>query len=552
MVRWGGRALTEIILIKDDCELFAANFIKYSENFDELELMLSQMTTEEEQLVVPGYLFERLKYAMTHNHVDYVANGSVQKLLKKKFYDGPVNFVDFEKSIMAKKILYVVVLIFLTPIWLFLYLIFPASDTPTGKFVKSWMEMPFMRFMVQATIYLVVCVMVTSSSIQTDIFFLDKYADLASKRNCLQRVLVFNETRCLGDYGDFTPEQRENFQNPDLFGAYIRNQGSEVNKVTHTNTTIHYMSDSITVIWIFGNLYKETLTIWSDGFIDYSSDWVNALNILLNVCFINGVALKYSFTLIHGYKPLELFAGESFHPLQVASALRAVGLLLLLFKLYKFLRVMQLVGRQQVLLSDSFQVSFRFFFLFLFIALAFSVGSNGIIWRTYRAYIRNCQKFPNGTYYHVEPVTIPCPTNLAPGSIEELIRYQEFLEVFATFFFGMFDGSAYILGIFPSYENAQEWSLALLYSAYVFFTVIIRLNIITSLVISAVIFSSKTECKLFKFRRAVLMFHFIHGEDPLPPPFNIIPSLYRITAWYKGTNMLVTTEHHPSKFYKYW
>ena len=71
-------AKDDLMVIKNNCETFAANFIKQVATFEDLELTLSQMTTEDVTLVAPGDRWERLKYAMTNNHIEFVANASVQ------------------------------------------------------------------------------------------------------------------------------------------------------------------------------------------------------------------------------------------------------------------------------------------------------------------------------------------------------------------------------------------------------------------------------------------------------------------------------------------
>ncbi|XP_075241788.1 transient-receptor-potential-like protein [Convolutriloba macropyga] len=524
-------AKDDLLQIKSNCEQFAANFINYVETFDEMEILLSQMTTEDVQLVVPGYLFERLKYAMKHNHVDYVANSSVQKLLKKNFYSGPLSLGNFESASLLKRMLYISSLVFLTPVWLGLYLFFPSSETPNGKFVKGWMEMPFMRFVVHSVLYLFVCSMVLISSYETEIFFLQEYADISSKRNCLERIQRLDDFRCLDDYPDFSPEQKLAFRDQELFSIYLFATGFQIATQAYTNSTLYVTSDAVTLVWTFGNMYKEALLVWSEGFTEYASDWVNLLNIPLNICFLSALSLTNSFSVVRGYKPLEIYGDDVYHPLRVSSALRSIGLLLLYYKLYKFLRLTQLVGRQQVLLADSFQVCLNFMLLFIVFSLSFSIAANGIIWRTYRAYIQNCQQLPNGTFNPVVEVAIPCSNNFDPHHITNLINNQDLLKLYERLFFVILDSKSYILGIFPSYVNPQEWTLAFMYSVYLLFTVFVRMIIMTSLVIFSVISCSRTEVKDFKFRRAVLMFQFIHGIDPLPSPFNIVPSIYRITAW---------------------
>ena len=491
-------AKDELLAIKSRCEKFAADFIKHASTFEDLELILSQMTTENENIVAPGYPFERLKYAMINNHMDFVANRSVQKLLKKKFYQGPIAINDFEGANMVKRSLYISALIMLTPVWLFLYTFYPSSDSPTGKFVNDWMNMPIMRFIVNAAIYLIVCIMVINSGMNTEIFPLDKWPVLAAERLCWFEYSQFGKFDCIQNNLQLTPEQKEQFRDPDKYDIYVKELAFELFKETFTNKTSVLATDIITMIWLCGNVYQESAIIWTDGVSHYFSDWVNLLNFLLNLCFLSALSLRYSFIVSRGYSPIQIFGGEIYHPLQVSSALKALGLLLLLYKLYKYLRVTQIVGRQQVLLVEAFKASLSLLIQFFIMAVAFSVASNGVIWHTYRDYIKNCEELPDGSFSTKVDVKIPCPTNLVDSSLDELIKYQNFLKVSETYFLGIFSAQAYILDIFPSYENAQEWTGTLIYSSYVFFMIIIRLNILTSLVIFSVMNSAKTESEQFK------------------------------------------------------
>ena len=489
------------------------------------------MTTEEMDLVAPGNNLERLKYAMIHNHIDFVANGSVQKLLKKKFYSGPIALNNFDGANLFKRMLYVAFLVFLTPVWLFLYLVFPASDTPTGKFVKSWIEMPFMRFVVNCTIYvLVVCVFV-QSSIRYEIFPLDKWPVLAGEVKCALEFLDSGNFDCVENNIAYTEEQKESFRELTPYLMYLLNSGAELFSDTLTNSTLRYTSDAFTIMWIFGNTYTEFVTIWTDGFLDYTSDWVNCLNILLNFCLISTTGLRYSFILVRGYQARELFGEEVYHPLQVSDALRSVGLLLLFYRLYKMLRVTQIIGKQQVLLAEAFKASLSLLIRFIFLTMSFSVAANGLLSGTYRSYIQSCIKQPDGSYISRVDLTIPCPTNLVESSLNELTRYQSYFSVYVTFFYGLFDARAYIIEIFPSYENAQEWTATLLYSGFVFASVLIRLNLMTSFVILSIMSAASRNEVQFKFSRAQVMYIYILGSDPLPSPFNLIPSVNRVTAW---------------------
>ena len=523
-------AKDDLLEVKDNCEKFASDFIKHADTFEHLELLLSQMTTEDINVVAPGNFLERLKYAMIHNHMDFVANRSVQKLVKKKFYDGPVSIKDFEGANMIKRSLYLSGLVMLTPIWLFLYLIYPASDTPTGKFVKAWMEMPIMRFIVNTVIYVVVGALFVSGGANYALFPLDEFP-VAEGVLCLRTTVNLGDYKCLDNNHAFTPEQKELFRDPVEFNNYLSSVAFEFYSETFTNTSYILFADMTTVAWTFGNVYKEFWTIWSDGASTYFSDWVNYLNFLLNICFICGLSLRYSFIINMGYTPRDLFGDEFYHPMQVSEALKALGVLLVFYKLYKLLRVTQIIGRQQVLLVEALKSSLTLLLLFFIMAVSFSVASNGVLWRTYRDYIKNCKLQPDGSYSITVDINIPCPTNLVPSSLDELVKYQNFIQVFETYFFGMFNGQAYILNIFPSYENAQEWTALVLYSFYVFFMVIVRLNMITSLVVFSVMTSTKTEAEQFKFGRANMMYLFLQGSDPLPSPFNLVPSIYRISAW---------------------
>ena len=532
-------AKDDLLMIKEKCDKFAADFVKQASTFDDLELFMKQMTMVDINVVAPGEYMERLNYALVNNHQALVANGSVQKLVKRKFYSGPIALNDFEGANLIQKMIYVAALVLLSPLWILLYLIFPASDSPSGKFVKSWMEMPFMRFIVNFTIYVVVCILIVSTSFHTAIFPMDRWPVLAAGRNCLSELTSLNQQECILFNVDYSEEQKEQFiNNPLLYRAFLLQSGQDLYEETFSNSTSEYIADAVVSVWILGNVYREFLTIWSASFEDYCSDWINVLNILLNICLLSAAVLKNSFVAVNGYSPRELNSVETYHPLEVSSALRSLGLLLLFYRLYKLLRVTQIVGKQQILLVEAFKASMAFLLIFIAIAVSFSVASNGVLWRTYRDYIQSCVLLPNGSYQFSEHINIPCPTNMVKSSVQELIDYQDFIRVFVTYFFGMFNAHAYIIEIFPSYENPQEWTAMLLYTSYVFVGVIVRLNMITSLVIFAVMSASRRELIMFKFERTKLMSQFIGHGNFMPPPFNLIPSVYRITAWIRERQMM--------------
>ncbi|XP_063721023.1 transient-receptor-potential-like protein [Symsagittifera roscoffensis] len=125
-------AATDMQIVKESCEKFAAEFISNIATFDELMLVMNQMTTLDHNIVAPGEPWERLKYAISNKHTEFVANGSIQKLMKKKFYEGPIALQDFESSNIAKKAAYLLVLVLLTPAWIFFYLFVPATTSPTA------------------------------------------------------------------------------------------------------------------------------------------------------------------------------------------------------------------------------------------------------------------------------------------------------------------------------------------------------------------------------------------------------------------------------------
>ena len=187
-----------------------------------------------------------------------------------------------------------------------------------------------MRFIVNAVIYVIVCIMVITSGMNIEIFPLDKWPELAAERLCWFEYSQFGKFDCIQSNLQFTPEQKEQFRDPDKYDIYVKELAFELFKETFTNTTSVLATDIITMVWICGNVYQEPAIIWTDGVSDYFSDWVNLLNFLLNLCFLSALSLRHSFIVSSGYSPMQLFGGEIYHPLQVSSALKALGLLLLL------------------------------------------------------------------------------------------------------------------------------------------------------------------------------------------------------------------------------
>ena len=204
-------AKDDLLSIKKKCENFATEFIRNIETFDELELILSQMTCEDQNIVAPGESYERLKYAMKNEHIDFVANGGIQKLVRRKFMDGPLAYTDFDSAHVVKKVLYITLLVLLTPFWLFLLMFFPASDSSTGKFVKSWIEMPFMMFIVQITLFITACVVISQSSNHLTAFNADEWAKNWEDALCLYNIEIGN-TECIDDNNRYSQIERESFK----------------------------------------------------------------------------------------------------------------------------------------------------------------------------------------------------------------------------------------------------------------------------------------------------------------------------------------------------
>ena len=298
-----------------------------------------------------------------------------------------------------------------------------------------------------------------------------------------------------------------------------------------TNTTFVYAADAFILIWTFGNVFKEFQTMWFEGFLSYHSDWINSLNTILNFCFISATFIRYSFIIFEGYKVIELLSDEYMHPLQVSDCFKAIGLLLLFVKFYKLLRLTELVGRPQFLLTQAFKSSMYFFVTFLVVLISFTVCCNGLIAATYADFLRNCARFNLENSSSPVNSKIPCADRfLSRESILQMTDYQNFPNLLNILFFNIFEAKSRIVTNFPAFENPQEWTLVILYTTYAFFMNIIRLNILISLIIFAVLNACREDNSVFRFRRTMLMFMYIGGADPLPPPFNIFPSVYRITA----------------------
>ena len=202
-----------------------------------------------------------------------------------------------------------------------------------------------------------------------------------------------------------------------------------------------------------------------------------------------------------------------------------------LFRLYKSLRITKMVGKPQLLLGEAFNASFNFFITFFCTFTAFSVSINGMLHRTYTEYWQNCTA---GNFATATEVNVPCSTRDYSKSKEEMGTYQNFGKLYLDFFFAMFQSDTQLQFNFFYYENIQETIAAFLYALYAFLMIIVRLNILISLIIFAILEACKFQDKTFKFRRTMLLFMYIDNQSPIPPPLNILPSIYRITAWYQS------------------
>ena len=531
--------------IRDRCEQFAADFIKHVTTFDELQLILSQMTATEEHIVAPGEPWERLRYAMTNNHRKFVANSSVQKLIKKKFFEGPLALQDFESSHILKRVLFVFFLSLLTPIWIFFNLLVPEQKSSAGNWINSFVEMPLMRFIVQIVFYVLVVFMTVANTVSWNAFdtgtiyrlgedylwfweYADFYADY------LMEILNF--------YYDYTyyyidviaESYNEYFNN---LGKLTLQRVESLYQSTVTDDWFSYLTDAYISLWTFGNVVSEMVDIWSNGFRSYSSDWVNRLNFFLNFTFMLSIFLKYSYIIKQGgYYPPGLYSDNFAHPLDIAEVCRSLGMLFLIFKVFKLGRVTEVIGKPQHFLGCAFSSGAKFFAIFLCALVGFSVAQNGIIHNTYKEYFKNCL-LEKG-----QGVNVQCVLRLMRPHGDELPifnvmdGYQSLAKVWGDLLFTLFKPDNRLANMFPRFENPQEWVLMAVYTIYAFCLVVVGLNLLKSLIISAVLGALKRENEMYLFRRTMHYFNFISGQNVMPPPFNVFPSVRQIRRAFDSVN----------------
>ena len=147
--------------------------------------------------MAPGKPWERLEYAMMKNHFKFVANSSVQKLIKRKFYEGPIALKDFESSHIIKRVFFLSFLALLTPFWLFFNLFFPESDSPTGKMIQGFLDMPFMRFIVQMVFYSLLLLFSVMSSTYWERLPEETLDYAAFDYSCYLEVIRYDAWPCL-------------------------------------------------------------------------------------------------------------------------------------------------------------------------------------------------------------------------------------------------------------------------------------------------------------------------------------------------------------------
>ena len=305
--------------------------------------------------------------------------------------------------------------------------------------------------------------------------------------------------------------------------------------ITFTNNWITYLSDALIFIWTVGNILSEVRDIWALGMKLYCSDWVNRLNILLNFTFLMDMLVKYTFIIKSGgYETPGLRTEQFAHPYDFADSMRSLGFLFLLFKLFKLARMTDLIGRPQYFLGKAITAGFRFYLIVFCTLLAVTVSVNGLIHRSYAEFQQTCaQERPRRRGEGFSTCTL---RQIIPSSREEMEDYQNWGKVLMEFLFTMFNPDSRLIRNFPEYITPQEWALVCLYVVYAFFLVVVGLNLLKSLIIFAVLDSLKHEDEMFLFRRTMHYFKFISGHETMPSPFNVLPSIRRISIWLRLKN----------------
>ncbi|EFX85740.1 hypothetical protein DAPPUDRAFT_309057 [Daphnia pulex] len=456
--------------LEEQCQKFSTSLLDHVRSSYELETLLNY-SHDSEEVWEPGdrQTLDRLELAIKYTQKDFVAHANVQQLLGAIWYQG---LPGFRRRSAIGQIVETLKIAAKFPIYSMLYMIAPTSEK--GKFIKK----PFVKFICHSASYL---------------FFLSLLG-LASQRVEYLLIEWFGTEWMQEIMEDWKRRERGSIPGPiELF----------------------------IMLYIFGHIWAEVHSLWSDGLMEYITDLWNLIDFTSNSfflawIFLRGVAWfivqREQWEGLNPWYPREEWS--TFDPMLLSEGMFGAAMIFSYLKTVHVFSISPHLGPLQISLGRIIIDIIKFFFIYMLVLVAFGCGLNQLMWYYADLTRKKCFCLPNGG---------PDWEN----EEEACFFWRRFSNLFETsqslFWasFGLVDLQSFELQGIKGFT--RFWGL-LMFGSYSMINIIVLLNMLIAMMSNSYAAIAERSDTEWKFARSKLWLSYFDDGATVPPPFNIMPT----------------------------
>ncbi|KAK3883627.1 hypothetical protein Pcinc_012068 [Petrolisthes cinctipes] len=448
---------------------FTMDLVDETRTTTELEIILNYDPEGEPYVCGQFMHLSRLREAVDNKQKEFVAHSNVQQLLSRVWYDG---MPGFKRLNFAKQVLHMAKIGCLFPLYCLAHLFAPNASYGVA------MKKPFIKFIVHSTAYCFFLFLLVIVSLRVETLL----------------IQLFGSEWMLARLKEAARESRGGF--PSIVELFI-------------------------VIFIFGFIKNEILSLWQEGIQDYIKDLWNVIDFCTNFFYMNWILLRLTAWYLtqravwsgqDPFYPREMW--PHYDPMLIAEGMFGAANILSFLKLVHIFSVSPYMGPLQIALGRMVIDIMKFFVIYTLVLFAFGCGLNQLLWYYADLEMRKCYSLPGG---------LPNPNEETACDIWR--RFANLFETSQSLFwasFGLVNLNAFDLTGIKSFT--RFWSM-LMYGSYNVINVIVLLNLLIAMMSNSYAIICQ-QCDMeWKFARSKLWMSFFEEGNDLPSPFNLLPNL---------------------------
>ncbi|XP_067136884.1 short transient receptor potential channel 4-like [Centruroides vittatus] len=279
-------------------------------------------------------------------------------------------------------------------------------------------------------------------------------------------------------------------------------------------------------IWILGYVIEVIISVWSMGISDYLRAWWNRYDLIMHSAFLLSESISVSVYIWSCFKPdmtWDRMQLPWYHVLLIGEAIFACASVLAFCRVLMWYQVQSKLGPLGISLIHMVNDVLRFLMVFFILMSSFVIGINSL----YKNYEDSVQLDTEG---------------------KKQIQKDNFTTLkntFKTLFWATFgiaesdDADIVVTGNFTNREVREhvftESVGYFLWGAYHLLTVVVLLNMLIAMMTESYERVKDNSDIEWKFARSSLWMSYFEYQNTVPAPFNLLPSLRRLTLLIRWT-----------------